>query len=376
MTPFPARIGRYQVRELLGQGAMGRIYRGFDPRLQRELALKTIQPALLADSAARGMALARLRHEARAGGRVAHPGVVTVHEFGECRPPGDDGDGDSGCYIAMECVTGRSLAQRLVRQPLLAESRVRDIMVQLLDALAACHAAGVWHRDVKASNLLIADGGRVKLTDFGVAHLRQADDPLAGLLVGTPGSIAPEQYLGEAADHRADIFACGALLFRLLTGQAAYRGRADAVMWRVLNQPPPRPGALSAHSPGLDAVVARALARRPEDRFPDAAAMRDALAAVPETREPAPDDGTTVVLRPGAGDAGLAHIENALRLEIGPVARLLMQRCLDDGGAAAGPRTLVRSISSRLLDPAARQRFLRAAAGTPQPRPPPDQPGR
>lgn len=252
---IPERIGRYRLEGLLGQGAMGIVYRAFDPHLQRTVALKTIQPALLADAGTRAMARARFRNEARAAGRIAHPGVVTVFELHE------DSEHAADAYLAMEFVAGPNLAQVMAAEPRPDAARVLDIVAQLLHALEAAHGHGVWHRDVKPSNLLLTADSVVKLTYFGVARIAQHDRMSPEMPAGTPGAMAPELSRGDRADHRADIFSCGVLLRRLAAGEA-----------RTL--------------PGLDAVVARATAPQPGQRYASARAMRLALAALaPPTRE-------------------------------------------------------------------------------------------
>ena len=402
----PARvphIGKYLVRGKLGEGAMGVVYRAFDPHIQREVAIKLIRRQVEdAEEAARGdSSSARFRNEARAVGRIAHPGVVTIHDFGEVT----SADGMKGyAFLVMELVDGRGLDQILKREmptPPLAWSL--GVMDQLLDALAGAHGQGVWHRDIKPGNLLITRDGRVKLTDFGIARIADHHLTQAASQIGTPGYMAPEQILGGAIDHRADVFACGVLLYRLATGRMPFSGAIEAVMYQTLNQEPPaptsvRPGELPA---ALDAIVRRAMARDPRDRFADAAAMRAALAAVarevagdgafaptlpiPEGTGPGTGSGTSGGTRSGigigigTGTGGLAatktgggldatlisQIERALATHIGPLAKHLVSRDLArhaDGDAGVDVETLSRSLARHLADAPERAQFLATTA--------------
>jgi len=267
----PERIGKYVIQSVLGRGAMGVVYRGFDPGIQRPVAIKTIHRSLLGDDQqAQDSITARFRNEAQAVGRIAHPGVVAIYEYGE--------DGDTA-FIAMEYVEGRNLDQVLAGRPLLPDHQVLHIMEQLLDALAQAHSHGVWHRDIKPANLIISAGGLVKLTDFGIARIENLGLTTVNSSIGTPGYMAPEQYLGETVDHRADIFACGVLLYRMLAGQAPFSGTTESVMYKIFNEVPTPPSAVTSglrHSV-FDALVQRAMARRAEDRYPSAQAFKQAL---------------------------------------------------------------------------------------------------
>jgi serine/threonine-protein kinase len=277
--------GRYGIRDLLGSGAGGTVLEAMDHRLGRLVALKLIRrPA--ADDPDAEEALRRARQEAQAAGRLSHPGIVAVHDVGQ---------GPDYAWIVLELVIGETLQAALRRDgPPPLEEAVR-IMTELLAALGAAHARGIIHRDVKPANILLAVGpepgwGQVRLTDFGIARLDEAGLTLHGQMLGTPSAMAPEQVRGEVADERADLWAAGVVLYQLLTGARPFEGAPIAIMQAILNQEPPPPAARAAGvPPAMDAVIARALAKRREDRFPDAAAMAEAirLAARPD-REPAP----------------------------------------------------------------------------------------
>src|ERR1700750_2086789 len=269
-TPTPERIGKYTISEVLGRGSMGTVYKGFDPHIHRPVAIKTIHRELLGDSSAAVSMAARFRNEAKAVGRIAHPGVVAIYDFGE--------DGDV-TFIAMEFVDGRTLDDILGVPQMLSETNVLAVMDQLLEALAVAHSQGVWHRDIKPANLIVTKQGQVKLTDFGIARLEDANLTQVSSMIGTPAYMAPEQFTGQGIDHRADLFACGVLLYRMLTGRRAFTGATEQVMYKILNEHPPAPSVVTkgVRPAGFDAIVAKAMSKDPADRYADAQAMRAAL---------------------------------------------------------------------------------------------------
>ncbi|HEX7640415.1 MAG TPA: serine/threonine-protein kinase, partial [Burkholderiaceae bacterium] len=295
MAPVPARIGKYEVTQVLGQGSMGVVYKALDPHIQRPVAIKVVHKALLGDSAEGQAIAARFLNEAKAVGRIAHPGVVAIYEFGE--------DAETA-YIAMEFVQGRNLDEILGETPVPPAGQTLQVMDQLLDALAHAHAQGVWHRDVKPANILVTHGGQVKLTDFGIARLADASLTQVSSMIGTPSYMAPEQFMGEGIDHRADLFACGVLLYRLLTGKRPFRGSSEVVMYKILHEEAPPPSVFTggASWPAFDAVVARAMAKKASERYPDAEAMRQALRVIAQGRTGLPGAGgaqaTNVIVVP------------------------------------------------------------------------------
>jgi len=286
--PVPERIGKYTISAVLGRGSMGTVYKGFDPHIQRPVAIKTVHRELLGDTQAADSIAARFRNEAKAVGRIQHPGVVAIYDFGE--------DGDV-TFIAMEFVDGRTLDEILAVPQMLSEANVLAVMDQLLESLSVAHAQGVWHRDIKPANLIVTKQGQVKLTDFGIARLEDANLTQTSSMIGTPAYMAPEQFTGKGIDHRADLFACGVLLYRMLTGRRAFTGATQEVMYKILNEEPPAPSVVTKglRPAAFDAVVARAIAKNPADRYPDALAMRAALQAL--SRAPAaPGAKATVIL--------------------------------------------------------------------------------
>jgi len=335
----PERLGKYPITGVLGQGAMGVVYRALDPVIQRQVAIKTVHKALLRGDADTGSDYAeRFRNEARSAGRLAHPGIVAVHEYGE--------DADAA-YIVMEYVEGETLAQWLARTPLPGEDEVLALMDQLLAALACAHAQGVWHRDIKPANLMVTPDGRLKITDFGIARIANVALTHASALVGTPGSMAPEQYTGAPIDQRVDVFAAGVLLYRLLAGRPAFSGSAEAVMFQILHEQPAPPSTHAGRSPAWDAVVARALAKDPAQRHASAAAMREALAEVRELtvvlpRVPAPRTAVTAAASARLAPELLEHATCVLATQVGPIARVLVRQA---SGRAQSAEQLYRLLA-------------------------------
>ena len=292
----PAKLGKYPITGVLGTGAMGVVYKALDPVIDRPVAIKTILKSLLGQDLSGSSAAERFRHEARAVGRLSHPGIVAIYEYGE--------DEDTA-YIAMEYVEGRSLAQVLATTPRLPEADILTLMDQLLAALDCAHRAGVWHRDIKPANLIVTDAGRLKLTDFGIARIETVALTQVNSSIGTPGYMAPEQYVGEGVDHRVDIFAAGVLLYAMLCGHGPFRGAPETVMFKVLNEDPLPPSQVagSGRSTFYDAVVARALAKRPADRYASVAAFREALAQRVADATAIDAEATRIVVQPGAAVA-------------------------------------------------------------------------
>src|SRR5687767_7043712 len=271
--PVPDRIGRYKIERKIGEGGMGVVYAARDERLNRTVALKTIRGET--DDTSRQ----RLWREARAAAGVSHPNICQLYEVEET---------DGGLVLAMELLAGEPLGARVTRGPL-SPADTSTIALQVLDALDTLHAGGLIHRDLKPSNLFLTPRG-VKLLDFGlarpIASSLGADDPTrlteAGVIVGTPNYMAPEQVRGEALDARADLFALAAMLFEMLSGKVAFDGATMIdVLHAVLNEQPP---ALSGGGTvaGLDRVIHRALQKQRADRYDSATAMaaaiRDAIA--------------------------------------------------------------------------------------------------
>jgi len=277
---LPTRIGRYDVTAELGRGSTSIVYKGVDPRDGRIVAIKTLQRSADSDGDADEI-LRQFRDEARAVGRLNHPGLVAVDEIGE--------DGLHS-WLAMDHVEGRTLAGLLRDTPLPGAEHALAVLDELLDALGCAHREGLCHRDVKPANILLTPAGRVKLVDFGVARLRDLGLTRVSSIIGTPAFMAPEQFTGRALDHRADLFACGVLLHQLLAGRPPFSGAPAAVMQQILHEDPPPPSVASGGrvDSSYDIVVARALAKRADERFASAEDMRDALHAAARHAAEAP----------------------------------------------------------------------------------------
>jgi serine/threonine-protein kinase len=265
----PQRLGKYPLLGVIGKGSMGILYKTVDPHIKRPVALKTIRRDLLEEDGTENFP-ARFRNEAQAAGGLTHPNIVAVYEYGE---------DDVYAYIAMEYVEGRSLRECFEQRVAFNVAQVVDMVSQLLEALQYAHERGVWHRDIKPANILITGNGRIKVTDFGIARIESSMLTQVGAIMGTPGFIAPEMYLGDAFDSRIDVFAAGVVLYQLLAGVPPYTGTAEKVMFKVCYEAP-LPPSIAARLPALqpfDAVVLRSLAKRPEDRFTTAADFLQAL---------------------------------------------------------------------------------------------------
>ena len=254
------RLGPYHVLEVIGRGGMGVVFRAFDPKLERFVAIKVMAPQLAAQESARK----RFLREARAAAQITHEHVITIHVVDESR---------GLPYIVMQYVAGGSLEERLAREGPLPLAELLRIGIQTASGLAAAHARGLVHRDVKPANILLEDGLKVKLTDFGLA--RAVDDgslSQSGLIAGTPQYMAPEQARGEAVDHRADLFSLGSLLYAAGTGQPPFpEGNPLAVLRRVSDETPPAVNEVNPALPRwLAAIVTKLQAKDPAARFQSA----------------------------------------------------------------------------------------------------------
>jgi len=271
LSARPVAPERYELLGVLGQGAMGIVYKARDRELDREVAIKTLQRQDARGSGPDVEAIAgRLSREAMAAARLSHPGIVTVYDVG--RFAGTP-------YVVMEYFTGRTLTELLESGPL-SPDRAVHVALQVCRALAYAHGQGVVHRDVKSSNIMVDTGWHAKLTDFGVARIVDKPANDAGMMIGTPAYMSPEQARGGATDARSDLFSVGVVLYEALTGATPFPGSDLArVLDDVVRLDPVPPREKNfAVSPALDAVVRRAMSKAPEDRYPDAMSLAEALA--------------------------------------------------------------------------------------------------
>ncbi len=255
------QLGRYRILGELGRGAMGIVYRANDPVLDRQLAIKTV--FVPADDADRKEYEARFTQEARAAGKLAHPGIVTIYDVGR----------EGGMvYMAMELLEGVDLGTQAASRRFSVPEAV-GIAERVADALSFAHDRGVVHRDIKPPNIMLVGGGRVKIMDFGIARMRSSDlKTQTGLMLGTPRYMSPEQVAGRPVDQRSDIFSLGTVLYELLTGTKLFAGNdATEIMYNVSQVRPVPPSRINRQVPAvLDLVVARALEKDPDERYQDA----------------------------------------------------------------------------------------------------------
>ena len=259
MTPaYPKNIGKYEVQGILGRGGMGVVYKAFDPAIHRQVAIKTITKSAM-DPSELQYAIARFRHEAQAVGRLTHSRIAAIYDYGE--------DAELA-YIVMELVHGKSLYEHLQNKAKFDLAEIGEIIRQLLDGLGYAHAQGVVHRDIKPSNLLVHDDGRIKISDFGIAHLDSSSLTQVGEIMGSPGYMSPEQFTGDEPDARSDIYAAGVIAYELLTGRKPFTGSNVEIMRQVISELPPKPSDFSPNiSVQLDWATHKALAKKREDRF-------------------------------------------------------------------------------------------------------------
>jgi serine/threonine protein kinase len=307
-TTPPQRLAHFELLEEIGRGGMGIVYRARDVRLGRQVAIKLLPAAFSTDSDRRS----RLLREARAAAQLNHPNIATLYEVGEAEwtpPAGEDELGGDGprrvVFLAMEYVQGEDLGPRLEGDGLSLQQTL-DFGIQISDGLAAAHAAGVIHRDLKPQNLRITPDGRIKILDFGLAKLVQegsvVDEPMLtahGAIVGTAPYMAPEQLQGASeVDSRCDLFSFGVVLYQMLTGRLPFNAPRLVDYVKALTHQTPDPPSHSNPevSPQLEQVVERLLAKEPADRYPSALDVGRDLKDIARGRPIEPPPSTT---RPG-----------------------------------------------------------------------------
>ncbi|HTJ82408.1 MAG TPA: serine/threonine-protein kinase [Polyangiaceae bacterium] len=335
--------GRWEIRGLIGAGGMGAVYRAHDRELDETVALKVLRADLLGPDG-----LDRFRREVRLARKVTHKNVARVFDLGEH---------EGIRFFTMECVEGESLRGLLMQEGALALDRVVEIGSAICRGLAAAHEVGVVHRDLKPDNVLVGKDGRIAITDFGIAASMDAasDANKSTAFLGTPAYMAPEQVdRASPIGPLADVYAVGALLFELATGQPPWRGETVlAVAAARLVQPPPDPRALLPKLPAAFAdLVTKAMARRPEDRFASASALGDALAAIPTDAAPAtlPPPAPPSLRRDAAKRIAVLPLENGARPEDAYIAEGLTEDLIDAISMARGLRVTARGLVARFAD--------------------------
>ena len=298
--------GRFELEEVVGSGGMASVYRAHDRMLERPVAVKILHEHYVSDEEA----VERFQREARSAAQLAHPNIVTVIDRGE-----DDGRP----YIVFEYVEGENLKQLVTREGALPVGTVIDLGIQIAQALEAAHERGVVHRDIKPQNVLLAEEGRVKVTDFGIARSRGTEGlTLTGTIMGTSDYIAPEQAKGEPAGEASDIYSLGVVLYELLTGRVPYEAESPvAVAMRHVHDPIPSVRSVRPEvPPRLDAAVRRALAKEPRDRF---ASMSDLVAELEACRRgdvPVAHDSSATVIVPPVARQKPRRARRALRMVV------------------------------------------------------------
>ncbi len=291
----PESIGRYRILQVLGKGAMGVVYLAHDPVIDRRVALKTLRLDLDTDMS--GEFRERFLREARAAGRLNHPGIVTIHDVGE-----EPGTGT--VFIAMEYIEGRNLKELMGEGWRPEVTEVARIVASVADALDYAHRLGVVHRDIKPANIILAPDGTPRITDFGVARLESSNLTVEGQFIGTPNYMSPEQVSGAEVDGRTDIFSLGVVLFELLVGERPFAGNTIAeVTHKIVQQSPPIPSQVEASvPPALNPIVLRCLEKDPDRRFSSAGQLARALEAVARIKVRRPQAPVDTVAAPaGAG---------------------------------------------------------------------------
>jgi serine/threonine-protein kinase len=367
MAKKTAKIGRYKILGELGRGAMGIVYKAEDPNLDRTVALKTI--VIEADVEGRKEYEKRFFLEAKAAGKLNHPNIVTVYDFGEA---------DGVAYLAMELVEGTDLRERLKDskgEGLPAIDAV-DIAQQIAEGLGYAHERGIVHRDIKPGNIMLQRRGQAKIMDFGLARMRVADHKTStGMVLGTPKYMSPEQVAGQPVDQRSDVFSLGIVLHEMLTGTRLFAGEdTPQIMHNVVHVEHEPPSRIKPELPSmLDFVVARALKKDPVVRYQDAyelsADLGNCLAELRGKAPIAPTPDGTRTIKIAAGER---TIQAPAARDIAADSALPFSRQFDPSlaldrvtrsprlGRAARPVGLLRRL---VLDAAARRFFILALLG-------------
>jgi len=371
----PDRVGKYRIDHVIGRGAIGIVYKGYDEQIDRPVAIKTLRHEIFEDANDADGFLKRFKTEAQSAGRCLHPNIVTVFDLVEK---------DGRPYIVMEYVNAGTLENVIQAGVLLPIRQVAEIMAQILLALDHAHSKGLIHRDVKPANILCPSAASIKVADFGVARLDSLDltNPNAFGAVGTPNYMAPERFLGRRADIRADLFSAGVILYQLLTGAKPFVANdLPELMRKLLNELPPsimtlRPELWSE----IDAVARKGLARNPEDRFQTAERFVEALNAAMEARPSdnlAPldltklsrlavkdkaasprSDGLSMTMAEQLSAGAIDALGRSLAQWLGPIARFVVKQALQE---STDVDMLVASLSRQIRTDADIASFREAA---------------
>jgi eukaryotic-like serine/threonine-protein kinase len=266
-------LGRYEVLKELGKGAMGVVYLGKDPKINREVAIKTLRFEEEFEADDMKAMKERFFREAESAGRLVHPNIVTIYDAG------DDGDIS---YIAMELLSGNDLKDYTTKEKLRPVEETLETIAKVSDALDYAHTQNVVHRDIKPANIMRLKNGEIKVTDFGIARITSQSKTATGTVMGTPSYMSPEQLAGAKVDGRADLFSLGVTMYELLTGEKPFTGETVAtLMFRIANAEHPRIETARADlPPGIAAIIDKALAKNPDQRYQRGSEMAKDLRAV------------------------------------------------------------------------------------------------
>ena len=276
MNVIPSKLGRYHVLEEVGRGAMGVVYKAYDPVIEREVAIKAIELAFRANNEETQVYLKRFYREAKAAGKLNHPNIVTIYDVDEDKETGTP-------YIVMEFLQGSSLQETTSSGIRLDLEDTKRIILQIADALDYAHRAGIVHRDIKSANILILDGLKVKIADFGIARMPSSDLTQEGQFVGTPNYMSPEQIQGRPIDGRSDLFSLGVIFYMLLTGERPFYGDSiTAISYKIIHSDPVPARTLNPTVPeDWNRVLAHLLSKDPAGRYQTGGELIEDLKLLP-----------------------------------------------------------------------------------------------
>ncbi|MFE0700561.1 protein kinase [Streptomyces sp. NPDC058872] len=354
---------RYALREMIGRGGMGEVWLADDLVLRRAVAVKLMHTQLALDDVAQS----RFQREVRAAASLNHPCVAAVYDAGwlPTTPPRP--------FLVMEHISGRTAAERLRSAPPSAQEAVAWV-AGTLEALACAHAAGLVHRDIKPANIMITADGLVKVMDFGIAHISDDGHDKSvtgtGISVGTTAYMSPEQAQGRPVDARSDLYSTGCMLYELLTGRQPFTGESPfAIAYQHMCADPPAPRDLGVElPPHVQAALARAMAKSPDDRFADAAAMRDALLA-PSGHGVAPSQDTTLAGVPAFPEEQATTALRSSRGSRGPQRAALAALVFLGAGAVVTAVIAAAPDAIHATGPSTQSSSSSSASPSPEPEP-------
>ena len=293
-------LGRYEIKKELGKGAMGIVYLGTDPKINRTVAIKTMRFEEGLEEKAMKELKDRFFREAQAAGNLTHPNIVKIYDAGEEQDI---------AYIAMELLKGDDLKKWATKDNLLPVPKVLEYIAHAADALAYAHKNGIVHRDIKPANIMLLEDGTIRVADFGIARITEHSKTATGTVLGTPYYMSPEQIAGKKVDGRADLFSLGVTLYELLTGERPWKGGESigTLLFQITSDPYPDPMQIRQDLPqGILAVIDKALKKKPEERFQTGTEMADALRAVIAGKAPQISDSPAAQPAPAAQTAPAA----------------------------------------------------------------------